>query len=320
MRHDKLERELNMLLLLTGNRGQTVESICRHLGISRRNCYYYLEFFRDCGFVVEKRGCCYSIGRNSPFFKKLTERVTFTEDEAIVMRRLLDRVDEHNALIQNLKEKLDGFYDFNILNDDTLREQRAHNISMLYDAIKYKQLAVLKGYSSPHSNTTKDRVVEPFMLMNNNNEVRCYELSSGMNKTFKVARMEDVLVLDLRWEHESRHRRMHTDIFMFSGETLMPARMLLGTLAYNVMKEEYPQAREHIVPAGDGRWMLDISVCSYAGIGRFVLGLYEDIQVLGGEGFVGYLNDKIMAMKASVAARGDGAEKAAGDGGPENVL
>ena len=69
MRHDKLERELNLLLLLAGNRGYTLEQICDRMEISRRNLYYYLEFFRDCGFIVEKRGRIYSIDRQSPFFK-----------------------------------------------------------------------------------------------------------------------------------------------------------------------------------------------------------------------------------------------------------
>ena len=52
MRHDKLERELYLLQLLTENRTYTIERLCGKLGISRRNLYYYLEFFRDSGFKV----------------------------------------------------------------------------------------------------------------------------------------------------------------------------------------------------------------------------------------------------------------------------
>lgn len=44
MRHDKLERELYLLQLLTENRTYTIERLCEKLGISRRNLYYYLEF------------------------------------------------------------------------------------------------------------------------------------------------------------------------------------------------------------------------------------------------------------------------------------
>ncbi|MEE1093274.1 MAG: WYL domain-containing protein [Prevotella sp.] len=296
MRHDKLERELNLLLLLTDNRSYTIEKLCDKVGVSRRNLYYYLEFFRDCGFVVNKYGGCYSIDRNSPFFSKLTERISFTEEEAIVMRRLLDRIDENSAIVVNLKKKIDRFYDYDILASDTVREQAAHNISVLHDAIKYKKCVVLRNYSSPNSRTVRDRIVEPFLLMNNNNEVRCLEMVSRQNKTFKVARMEDVMMLDDMWQHEALHRRMFTDIFMFSGEVLLPVRLRMGRLAYNILNEEYPQAMMHVTQEAEGTWILDIDVCSYAGIGRFVLGLSEDVQVIGGEGFLEYLRAKVRQM------------------------
>ena len=83
---------------------------------------------------------------------------------------------------------------------------------------------------------------------------------------------------------------------MFSGEELFPVSLSLGSLSYNVLKEEYPSASKHITPAGDMRWHLSLNVCSHAGIGRFVLGLYEDIEVLGDDDFKAYLRDKIMRM------------------------
>lgn len=54
MRHDKLEKEMNLMLLLTENHRYEVDAICDRIGISRRMLYYYLESFRDWGFKVEK--------------------------------------------------------------------------------------------------------------------------------------------------------------------------------------------------------------------------------------------------------------------------
>ena len=297
MRHDKLERELNLILLLTENHIYTIDELCAKVGISRRNLYYYLEFFRDCGFKVYKRGNGYCIDRDSPFINHLVSRVSFTEEEAVLMRRLLDQTDRGNVLTANLKKKLDHFYDFEILDNYELREQSVRSIRALYDAIKLRRQVILKGYASPHSRTVRDRFVEPFLLMNNNNEVRCYEMASGMNKTFKISRMEGVVVLDSEWAYADRHRQMFTDVFMFSGEELMPVELVLGQLSYNILKEEYPQAKPFITDAGGGGRLLRLDVCSYAGIGRFVLGLYDDIQVLGGDGFRRYLDEKISRMQ-----------------------
>lgn len=299
MRHDKLERELYLLQLLTENRTYTIERLCEKVGISRRNLYYYLEFFRDSGFNVYKRGTCYCIDRNSPFFNRIIERISITEEEAVLLGRLLDKAGQGDVLADNLRKKLDRFYDFDILNNDELREQKVHNIGVLYDAIKLNRQVVLRGYASPHSRTTKDRLVEPFMLMNNNNEVRCYEPSSKLNKTFKVSRMQDVDLLDTEWAYAGLHREMYTDVFMFSGEKQMPVSMLLGQLSYNVLKEEYPAAETYISATDDGRHRLDLPVCSYAGIGRFVLGLFEDVEVLGDDGFISYIGQKVSVMAVS---------------------
>lgn len=121
MRHDKLERELRLLLLLAENHNYTVDELCGKLSISRRNLYYYLEFFRDSGFKVEKRGAYYAIDRSSPFFDHLVSRISFTEEEAVLLRRMLDKAEHGNALIANLKKKLEQFYDFDILADEQLR-------------------------------------------------------------------------------------------------------------------------------------------------------------------------------------------------------
>lgn len=297
MRHNQLERELELMLLLAENRVCTVDRLCERLGISRRNLYYYIDFFRQAGFIVEKRGGVYSLDKSSPFFTRLFQTVHFTEDEATTIRRVLDRAGGDSLQVRHILRKLDRLYDLRILDDVELSEQAGRNVSVLYDAIKTKNKVVLHNYSSPHSNTVASRVVEPFMFLPGNDEVRCYEASTGMNKTFKVARMGTVEMLLDPWEHEADHKRMYTDIFMFSGEELMPVELRLDRLAYSLITEEYPRSAPHIRPDGDRHWLLSIEVCSYMGVGRFVLGLFENIEVLGGEGFREYVARKVGAMK-----------------------
>lgn len=306
MRHDKLEKEMNLMLLLTENHRYEVDAICDRIGISRRMLYYYLESFRDWGFKVEKNGKIYSLDRESPFFKHLFETINFTEEEALTMLSILNKVEDNNAIIQRLRRKLDRFYDLNILSNPQLREQAAHHVSVLYDAIKRHRLVKIMNYSSPHSKSMSDRVVEPFLMMNNNNDVRCYELSSKMNKTFKVARMGDVILLDLEWSNEAKHKQMFTDLFMFSGDERLPVRLKLDRLAYSLMIEEYPKSAEFIVELpgetdnNEGKapkyWLLSMDVASYLGIARFVLGLYSHIEIIDSPGFQDVINEEIRKM------------------------
>ena len=296
MRHDKLEKEMNLMLLLTENHRYEVDAICDRIGISRRMLYYYLESFRDWGFKVEKNGKIYSLDRESPFFKHLFETINFTEEEALTMLSILNKVEDNNAIIQRLRRKLDRFYDLNILSNPQLREQAAHHVSVLYDAIKRHRLVKIMNYSSPHSTSMSDRVVEPFLMMNNNNDVRCYELSSKMNKTFKVARMGDVILLDLEWSNEAKHKQMFTDLFMFSGDERLPVKLRLDQLAYNVFVEEYPKSADFIVKETEKSWIFEAEMASYIGISRFVLGLFGHIEVIESPAFYDYLKKEIQMM------------------------
>lgn len=297
MRHDKLQKELRLLLTLTENTKLSVAEICEIEGLSRRNFYYYLDFFRDSGLFVLKQGQAYSIDRSSPFFRQLFETINFTEDEALTILNLLDALDGQNVLAERIRHKLDRFYDLNILAHPDVRLHAAHMVSTVYEAIKQQRLIKISNYSSPHSQTSADRVVEPFLLMNNNLEVRAYELSSGKNKTFKVSRMGDVQLLALNWSHEQEHKQVFFDLFMFSGEEQYPISLRLDRLAYNLMIEEYPRAATYIGPCQDGWWPMQVKVASYLGIGRFVLGLYEHVQVLGDEGFCRYLRQRLSLME-----------------------
>lgn len=266
--------------------------------MSRRNLYYYIDFFRESGFDVIKNGAYYSISRTSKFFNKLFETIQFTESEAVTMRQLLDNADANNLQVRNLRKKLDRFYDFKILDDVEKRERATHNVNVLYDAIKFKQMVMIKGYSSPHSNSVTNRLVEPFLFMNNNNDIRCFELHAKMNKTFRISRMTDVELLDAQWLNESEHKQIYTDLFMFSGEVKMPVKLILHQLSRNLLIEEYPDAAQFINDRGDGTWLFEANVCSFLGIGRFVLGLYDDIQVLESKEFKDYLKERISLMKA----------------------
>ena len=238
MRHNQLEKELQLMLLMTENRHYTVEQLCDRIQISRRNLYYYIDFFRDAGFVVEKHGTYYSLDKSSPFFTKLFKSVSITEDEAITIRRILDKVSDNSLQVASLKRKLERLYDLDILNSLATDEERAANVNALYDAMKLKRVAVIHNYSSPNSNTSRARVVEPFMFLNGNNDVCCYEITAKANKTFRVARMGRVEVLNDQWQHEPLHRRMFTDIFMFGSDKQEIITLRLDRLAYNLLTEE----------------------------------------------------------------------------------
>ncbi len=74
-------------------------------------------------------------------------------------------------------------------------------------------------------------------------------------------------------------------------------KMILGLRSYNLIIEEYPLAGEYITKHDDQHYLFDGSVCGFEGIGRFVLGLMDDITVTGPETFKAYLMKVITGRK-----------------------
>ncbi len=294
-----LHKQLQLLRVMVKNGPQTVESLAEMMGAQVRMIYRYIEQFREVDINIVKKGTTYSIDPTSPFIRDLTHNFSFTEDEALTILRVLNTVVDNSSPVRHLREKLSCLHDMQVLKGYGVDERVAENLSVLFKAIQNEQMVCLRNYDSPHSGRVSNRIVEPFMFLSGNSEVRCYELATGENKTFKVSRAEKVELIDLRWSNREKHRVYHTDIFHFSGEKVYPITLRLGQLAYRVLIEEHPYAEKYVTPEDNGTYLLETDVCDFKGASRFVMGLYEDIQVLGNSEFINYLNEKVSKFSIS---------------------
>ena len=89
--------------------------------------------------------------------------------------------------------------------------------------------------------------------------------------------------------------------------------LILGQLSANLLREEVPRAATGLEPYDDHRYRLQLDVCSYVGIGRFVLGLYDDILVEGDDGLRQYLAERIGRMQAVTNSQGTAPKPPKGD-------
>ncbi len=302
MDKERFDRQLRLLVLLTQDRDTDIDSLSRELQMSRRSIYRYIETFRELGFVVEKRGNRYRVSPSSPFFRRITERIHFTEDEALTINQVLNAVYDRSPQVRHLRQKLSSLYDFDVLARHGVDEHIARNLASLYDAVKLERVAVLRGYVSPSSGKVSDRMVEPYMFLSENSEVRCYELATGMNKTFKISRAERVDLLDMLWSHKEAHQPFYTDMLGFSGEQLFPVRLVLGALSARLLLEEVPSVASQLALLDDGRYRLHARVCSYKGVGRFVLGLCDDVEVESPRDFKDYLRARIRFLTQKIGS------------------
>ena len=280
MDQPKLERLLRLMKLLTANTTYNVDQLAERLQMSRRTVYRYIDTFREAGFVIKKSGDCIRLDKESPHFRDISQLVHFTEEEAVILKSAIENIDDTNLLKQNLKRKLYSVYDNRTLADTVVRGKNAPNIRRLVEAIEERRQVTLRGYQSAHGGGVRDRRVEPFAFTTNYVQVWCYDPEDGRCKLFKTARIGSVEPTDTPWQHAEAHTEGFIDPFRMHGEVRHRVRLELGMLAYNLLCEEYPLAERDLRPAGEGRWLLDTEVANYAGVGRFVVGLLDDIRIV----------------------------------------
>ena len=293
MDQPKLERLLRLMKMLTANNQYSVEDLAERLNMSVRTVYRYIDTFREAGFVVKKSGEYVRIDRESPYFKDISQLVHFTEEEAYILKSAIESIDENNVLKQNLKKKLYSVYNYKILADIVVKGKNARNVHALIEAVEGKRQVILKNYSSAHSHDIRDRSVEPFAFTTNYVQLWAFDLQDEQNKLFRLSRIAEVEVLKTRYQKEEQHKEGFIDVFRMSDFTQMQVTLRMNLRAATLLTEEYPLAERDLTKISDDEWILKTNVCSYEGVGRFIMGLLEDTEVLEPSGLKMFVADRI---------------------------
>ncbi|MDR1895791.1 MAG: WYL domain-containing protein [Prevotellaceae bacterium] len=297
MDQPKIERLLRLMMLLTVNNRYTVNDIASRLDLSVRSVYRYIDTLREAGFVIKKSDDHIRIDKSSPHLKEISELVHFTEEEAYILKSAIESIDENNLLKQNLKKKLYTVYDYKILAETTVHKKDARNVNILIDAIMEKKQVVLIDYHSAHSKEIRNRIIEPFLFTTNYIQIWGYDTEKQENRLFKVSRIEKAEQTSSSWQYEAKHTAGKIDIFRISSLESRPVKLRMGLLSASLLTEEYPLSEKFLTKISDNEYILETEVCSYDGVGRFVMGLLHDIEILGNDDFVDYIRKRIRSLK-----------------------
>lgn len=294
MDQPKLERLLRLMKMLTANVEYSVDDLADRLDMSRRTIYRYIDTFREAGFVIKKHGNYIRLDKESPHFKDISQLVHFTEEEAVILRRAIESIDDTNLLKQNLKRKLYSVYDSGTLADTIVKGSNSSNVHSLIEAIENHKQVILHNYASSHS--IRDRKVEPFGFTTNYVNVWCFDTEDNRCKIFKTTRIGKVELCDTDFQHAELHKENFIDIFRMiatEGGEPITVKLLLGRLAYNLIMEEYPLSEKYITKQDASHWLLDTKVANLQGVGRFTIGLMDDIEIIESPELKEYINNYI---------------------------
>ncbi len=289
----KFQKMLEILLMLDCKYGRTIQEISERFDVSPRTVYRYFDTFKQVGFVIENKNGFFNINKEESSAKDISQLLHFTEEEAFILGKAIHAIEDGSELKDKLAKKLYSLYDFDRVIHAISKKEETDNIFNIIQAIKQQKQVILKEYKSGHSNNIRDRLVEPIDFTVNYMGVWCYDTEDQSNKIFKTARIKEVVVTDTCWEHKPEHYKGITDIFRMQSFEPIAIQLRLSMLAYNLLIEEFPLSEKYIKESDDHKYILTTDVGNFIGVGRFVLGLPDEIEVIYPQAFKDYLNSKM---------------------------
>ena len=289
MDQTKISKLLRLMKLLTGNVSRTIDQLAKEMGTAPRTIYRYIDSIREAGFVVNKLyGNVYAMGKVARGLSDFNKMIYFTEEEAYIVAKIINSIDDNNVLKRDLQRKLASVYDSTSIANYIDNPVSAANVEALADAIKRRKQVVLKHYESAHSDEAKDRRVEPIEFTTNMIDIWAYDVENADNRMFKVARIQEVEVTDDDWAFKSMHKVQRPDLFRMTGSLNEIISLQLDTRAKSLLLEEFPLAEKEL-RRENGKWILTTRINSLEGVTRFILGLAADIRILEGENLRDYI-------------------------------
>jgi len=212
------------------------------------------------------------------------------------MKKLIQSGTSDNPLRNLLLKKLSLNSELDSMPRLFLKARLGKFVDQLAEAIRNKQQIILKNYHSAHSNEIRDRLVEPIHFGDNYQSIMALDTSDKVCKQFKLDRIGEVIAFNKPFAFESLHQKHQTDIFGFTGDASTWVTLELSLRAYLLLREEYPLALSYLTKEED-HYLFHGPVANFEGVGRFTLGLIDEILIKSPESFVTFLKNKITNQK-----------------------
>jgi proteasome accessory factor C len=292
----KILRVFQLIGLLKGG-GRTIEQLAQQLDTTTRTIYRYFRLLEEIGFIIDQ-------DFHGRYFVHRDEGENpedrFTLEEVTILRQLIQSGASGHPLRGALLKKLAFHSEAKDVPEQFLKLRVAKMFRKLTDAVEAQSQVVLKNYHSANSQEITDRLVEPFQFGEGFQSVLALDTKDKQCKYFKLERIGDVVTLDKPYKFSKLHTKTSTDIFGISGRKEVWVTLRLSMRAYVLLREEFPLSQPYIEKeeTEDGKsYIFHGPVLNYKGVGRFVMGLADEITVIGPQEFKAYVKEKIKQQK-----------------------
>lgn len=289
----KILRVLQLISLLQKGPAKSIRFMSSFIESTERTVYRYLDLIKELGFDLER-------DQNKRYFIKgslYDGEEAFTNEEVALLKELLLSSAKDSKLKDSVLKKIYYKSEIAIQGNHIMNAHLGKIVQKLSLAIQQENKVVLKSYHSANSQKIDDRLVEPIAFTDNYSSICAFEEATMKNKYFNVERITDVEQVETKQEFKDLHKVDQVDIFGFTeynGEKF-DIQLRLSLRAYVILKEEYPSVIPFIkLEHNKNTYFLSCSINNPKPITRFILGLSDEVDVLGSKEFLNYFSKSPM--------------------------
>ncbi len=272
----------------------TIAQLASRLDMNRRSIYRYLHLLEAIDFNVDK-----DFQDRYFIFTSDEEPAStqFTIDEMNVLKQLVKSEISRNALKASLLKKLSLNSEMDTMPALIIKARNGKMVELLSGAIKNKKQVILSSYHSANSSDVRDRLIEPIAFGDDYQTVLALDVKDKACKQFKLERIGEVVVRTENFQFEKYHEKNTTDIFGMTGSTATMITLKLKMRAYLLLREEFPLAIPYLEKLETGEYQFYGPVKSFEGVGRFVMGLADAIEIVAPGEFKDFVREKLSALR-----------------------
>ncbi|MFZ4671477.1 MAG: helix-turn-helix transcriptional regulator [Flavobacterium sp.] len=289
LNQNKILRVLQLISLLQKEPAKSIRFMSGFIESTERTVYRYLDLIKELGFELER-------DQNKRYFIKgglYDETESFTNEEVTLLRELLLSSGKQSKLKDAVLKKIYFKSEIAVHGNHILNAHVGKIVQKLSLSIQQENKVILKSYHSANSQKISDRLVEPIAFTDNYTSICAFEEVTQKNKYFNVERISDVEPLEAKQEFKSLHKLDPVDVFGFTeynGEKF-DIQLRLSLRAYVILKEEYPSVIPFIkLEPNKNAYLLSCCINNPKPITRFILGLSNEVDVLGSKEFLNYFS------------------------------
>lgn len=298
----KLLRLFREIMLLTKTPfGLSIKELEKKLGVTYRTIYRDLEVLQQVGFFPEEvsKGKYMIRGLDSDVHR-FEKNLQFTAEEAGIMAQVIGAIPEGNPMKRQIMEKMLAFSGMEDVMKAIIKTDISRTMEKLSKAMREQRQVTLINYRSGNSQSIKNRRIEPFSFSIDGVFLKGFEHGQNVNKTYKIERIESVELLVEEWKFAGWHEQIkEADIFGITGGEAIEVKLRMSMRAANLLKEEYPLAGPSIYKEDYKNYLFEARIHSFIAVGRFILGLIDEIEILEPKALIDHIDEKISKRRAS---------------------